>query len=255
MKDSNVIHLIELFDQNFDTRIESSNLNSIVCGGFILFITWLFFNGSSGSTIVHRAAGNIPQKTIMNTILSGSICSLTVFYLKPYLVQRDQSIKQYHIINVVNGMLAGLVSITAACNNVENYCALAIGVIGALVYIFSCKLFIYLEIDDPLEASQIHGFCGLWGVLAVGIFDIDHGALYTNSGSQFFIQLAGGASLIAWASLFSISYFKCAKHIGRLRVQPIYEIIGLDALMHEESDKFQYIPERTRDVLEFKFKT
>ena len=72
---------------------------------------------------------------------------------------------------LMNSIMAGCVSVTASCNNITLASAMFIGAIGCIMYFFGRKLFIRLEIDDPLEASVIHGFCGLWGVLAVGLFD------------------------------------------------------------------------------------
>ena len=76
--------------------------------------------------------------------------------------------------------MAGCVSITSACNNVTPSNSVIIGFVGAIVYKSAVSLFDRLEIDDPLQVSQIHGFCGIWGVLAVGIFDKDTGLI--NSG-------------------------------------------------------------------------
>ena len=81
----------------------------------------------------------------------------------------------------MNAILAGLVAITGSCNNVSSYAAIAIGIIGSTVYMIACKIFIRLKIDDPVEASQIHGFTGIWGLLAVGIFDLDVGLIYSGS--------------------------------------------------------------------------
>ena len=69
----------------------------------------------------------------------------------------------------------------ASCNNVEASAAAAIGFVGCLVYLGSSKLMYKLKIDDPIEASQIHGFSGFWGCVAVGIFDLDTGLVYSGS--------------------------------------------------------------------------
>ena len=78
------------------------------------------------------------------------------------------------------GLLGGLVSITASCNNVTHWSAIVIGTVGAFVYIFACVFMIKFKIDDPVEASQVHGFCGLWGVIAVGFFDKTTGLINTG---------------------------------------------------------------------------
>ena len=82
---------------------------------------------------------------------------------------------------MMNSILAGLVAITASCNNVEMWAAALIGTIGCLVYLGSTRLLYKFKIDDPIEAAQIHGFNGFWGCIAVGIFDIDVGLIYSGS--------------------------------------------------------------------------
>lgn len=113
----------------------------------------------------------IPPKTIMNTLLCGSVAALIVFFFKPIIMRKVSPVSNYNPANIINGLLAGHVSITAACTNVQSYSAIAIGVIAGFWYIFSCRLIVRLKVDDPVNASQIHLFCGIWGVLAVGLFD------------------------------------------------------------------------------------
>jgi ammonium transporter, Amt family len=83
-------------------------------------------------------------------------------------------------VNICNGLLAGLVSVTASCNNIENYSAFVIGLIGGVVYIIATKILEKFKIDDPCCASQMHAFCGMWGCIAVGFFDKDRGVIYTG---------------------------------------------------------------------------
>ena len=76
--------------------------------------------------------------------------------------------------------MSGCVAATASCNNITLAEAFAIGCTGGWIYKQSVTLFDKLEIDDPLQVTQIHGFCGLWGVFAVGIFDADTGLLHSG---------------------------------------------------------------------------
>ena len=88
---------------------------------------------------------------------------------------------------MVNAILAGLVSITAGCNNVEPWAAAVIGILGCFVYMGSCKMMNRFKIDDPIEAAQIHGFSGYWGCISVGIFDKTNGLIYSGSLKQLYI--------------------------------------------------------------------
>lgn len=125
-------------------------------------------------------------------------------------------------------MLAGLVSVTASCNNIELWAAAIIGIVGSFIYAQTKKIISRFEIDDPLDISEVHGFCGIWSVLAVGIFDVDKGFFYTGNPHQLGIQFIGAASYTIWAGLLSFMFFFTLKKNGRLRVGLIYEVIGLD---------------------------
>ncbi len=128
-------------------------MSNIVLGSLILWISWFFFNGASGYTITEITPTNIPQKTIINTLLSGTVSALVVFFFKPYLMRKVSPVSNFNPANIINGLLAGHVAITAPCNNVEPYFAMVIGFIAGFVYILSCRLLVRFKIDDPLDAS------------------------------------------------------------------------------------------------------
>jgi len=130
-------------------------------------------------------------------------------------------------------VLAGLVSISASCNNVGVSSSCIIGSIAALSSMAAGKLLNRYKIDDPIGSFQIFGFSGLWGCLAVGIFDKDLGLINTGSFSMIETQALGCLVIIAWSSIFSTIFFRIFKAIGRLRVNQFYEVIGIDLLMHQ----------------------
>ena len=88
----------------------------------------------------------------------------------------------------------------------------------------------------------MHGICGFWGVLAVGIFDKDVGLLHIGSVAQLEIQLLGGLVLMLWSTLFCGIFFKILSSIGRFRVSHVYEGIGIDLLMHQSIDELKHHP-------------
>jgi Amt family ammonium transporter len=92
---------------------------------------------------------------------------------------------RFSVAAICNGVLAGLVSITAACDGTTGYGALIVGFLGGLIYNIVSYILLKLEIDDPLDAFPIHGATGIWGVLAVGIFHTEHGFLYGDNGKRF----------------------------------------------------------------------
>ena len=91
----------------------------------------------------------------MCTLLSGATAALAVFFLKPCscIMGKGNPVSKFNPSNIINGLLAGHVAITAPCNNVECYSAIIIGLGAGIWYILSCKLLIKLKIDDPVEAS------------------------------------------------------------------------------------------------------
>ena len=127
---------------------------------------------------------------------------------------------------MANGILAGLVSITAGCANVEPYAAFIIGLIGGLVYICFSLLMEVLKIDDPLDAFAVHGGAGLWGVIALGFFHNQDGLFYGGNGELLGWQIAGVLSIAVWTAFWSILTFGLLKIFGKLRISKEEEIAG-----------------------------
>lgn len=83
--------------------------------------------------------------------------------------------------------MAGLISVTGGSANVELWAAGVIGFIGSFIYTSTKQIFQRFEIDDPLDNAEIHGFCGMWSIIAVGFFDQDKGLLYTGQANFLFL--------------------------------------------------------------------
>merc|ERR1711939_318932 len=140
----------------------------------------------------------------------------------------------YDVIAPLNGVLAGLVSITAGCNAVSPEGAIGIGLIGGIVYSVSSVVLRTLRIDDPLDAFSVHGACGIWGVVAVGFFGVREyicGAADSNCITilgQTAMQIVGVLFIILWTSATSALLFGMLRLGHQLRVTENTEIIGLD---------------------------
>jgi Amt family ammonium transporter len=147
-----------------------------------------------------------------------------------------------------NGMLAGLVAITAPCGAVTNWASIVIGIIAGII-VYAGVMFNEntLKLDDPVGAIAVHGYCGTWGLLAVGIFALGQGdgsmladAAYTAAGAgliyggyqQFLIQVVGAILSIVWAFGISFVIFKLLDITVGLRVSAEHEITGLDIVEH-----------------------
>lgn len=216
-------------------KLHGHNLTLACLGILILWVGWYGFN--AGSTLCAGSTGcsQLASKVATVTTISAASSALTIVFYQKFMK------KPHDLIDVGAGVLAGLVSITAPCAVVEVWASCLIGIIGAIVYLLSAKLLIKLQIDDPLEASPIHGFCGIWGVLAVGIFGTDSNAAFAGydltgdpfkSGQQFGVQVIGALCILGWTVVTSTLLFLGIKYIIGLRVDKETELEGLDSSEH-----------------------
>jgi Amt family ammonium transporter len=220
------------FDRNGKPRaIPGHDLPMAFLGTFILLVGWMGFNG--GSTFAgtdYRLA-----VVITNTILSaafGTLSAMTLMWKK--FGAPDPSM-------TCNGMLAGLVAITAPCAFVAPWAAAVIGLAaGAIVVYVVLLMDHFFKIDDPVGAVAVHGANGLWGVLALGLFaDGKYGdglngvkggvkGLFYGSGGQFAAQVTDVLVLVIWCSAACWVFFKLLDKTVGLRSQPEHELTGLD---------------------------
>ena len=150
----------------------------------MLFTSWLFFN--AGSRISNQNVNtNMVRQELINTIISSAsaVCCITIFDMFHTATRKNsQNVTlKFDLVTVIDSIMAGCVSITASCDMVSFEEAIVIGFVGALIYKYGVVLFQRLEIDDPLNVSQVHGLCGLWGLLATGLFDKDKGLFHSGS--------------------------------------------------------------------------
>mmetsp|Transcript_31004 Transcript_31004/g.52394 ORF Transcript_31004/g.52394 Transcript_31004/m.52394 type:complete len:504 (-) Transcript_31004:328-1839(-) len=217
--------------------VPAHSVPMMLLGTIILWVGWYGFN--PGSTLgVSGSLGSLAGKVAVTTTISAAASALT-------MVMYQAAIKTpYDIGGVINAILGGLVSITAPCAVVDPWAAFLIGIIGCFVYIGASKALLALQIDDPLDASPIHGACGIWGVLSVGIFGNDDNAAFAGylgsstgnhpfrTGEQFGVQLVGMLSIFAWVAGWSVMLFFGLKMAGILRVSEEVETAGLDSSEH-----------------------
>mmetsp|Transcript_1415 Transcript_1415/g.1926 ORF Transcript_1415/g.1926 Transcript_1415/m.1926 type:complete len:521 (+) Transcript_1415:79-1641(+) len=222
-------------------------------GTFVLLFGWMSFNGSSvlGGTAEDL---RVAARAILNTLLSVASAALTSLF---WSSKPDKSGKPstHNLEELNNAMLAGAVGITASCAFVEGWAALIIGIVSFFIFHKHSAITVGLHIDDPLEASAVHGACGAWGVLAVGIFA--HPRLTGGSKGIVFggghllgVQLLGLCVISLWTAVLSFIIFKCLDQIPgcQLRVEKDAELLGLDFAHH---DGFAYPELSTESVSHF----
>lgn len=129
---------------------------------------------------------NSPSKIIINTWLSGSIAGIVTVYVKPHILRTYSFVNRFDCTTLCNGILCGLVAVTGCCDQVENWAAVVIGIIGAGAYILGCVVIEKFHVDDAVEASPIHLFGGMWGTIATGLFSTEKGVFYGADGCGTF---------------------------------------------------------------------
>merc|ERR1719298_76886 len=179
----------------------------------------------------------------MNTTLSAATGGLTVFLL------RYAMFKKYDLAGLCNGILAGLVSITAGCSNVESGSAFLIGIVGGLIFCGSSALIKKLKIDDPVDAFSVHGACGIWGCIAAAVFDFGAGTdkhhgwggfsatswsedgevKYMTTSDAIGANLAEVAFVIVWSGGLTLAIMGGLKMAKLLRIEEETESVGMDS--------------------------
>ena len=209
--------------------IPGHNIMMATLGVFILWFCWFGFN--PGSSL--EAAGYIGN-IAMATNLSACAGALVAMFLtwKKY-GKPDVSM-------TLNGILAGLVAITAGCHIVSLYGAIAIGAVGGILVVYGCEILDQkLHVDDPVGAVGVHCLNGVWGTLAVGLFACNTPAsegtlgLFFGGGTALLItQLIGVIIVAVWVCSMSFIMFTLIKKTVGLRVTPQEELAGLDLGEH-----------------------
>ncbi|MEO1593418.1 MAG: ammonium transporter [Cyanobacteria bacterium J06632_22] len=216
--------------------IPGHNLAIATLGGMILWLGWFGFNAGSTMAADPMAISRIVLTTNIAAAAGAVGAAITswIVFSRPDLGM------------IINGVLAGLVSITAGCAFVSPGSAVAIGLVGGIIAVFAANLFDALKIDDPIGALPVHLVGGLWGTLAVGLFSVGPGvnAWHTEGAGpalgvliggdfqQLWAQLAGIGLVSLFALVTTFTAWSVIDLLFGLRVSEKDEIIGLDLTEH-----------------------
>ncbi len=195
-------------------------------GVFLLFFGWFGFNGGSVLSANPTALGLVFTTTTL-AACSGALASIAVSWI--FLKKPDLSM-------ALNGILAGLVSITACADIVSVAGSIVIGLIAGFIVVFSIIFFDKIKIDDPVGAISVHGVCGIWGILACALFDV------TDSGYKILDQFIGAFAVVSAAFIFSIVVFGLLKFTLGVRVSSEEEAEGLDIGEHGQEAYPEFAP-------------
>lgn len=216
-------------------KFDNSSTANMVLGVMILWLGWYGFNaGSTGCAYGCMYSAGLAAVNTTLSIASGGLTCL----IASVVMGRPADVGE-----LLNGILAGAVSATANCALVHNYAAVIIGAVGAIIYMTASSTLIRMKIDDPVDASPVHFFCGAWGLLASGFFATennvisvygyanDWGVFYGGKGYQLGLQVLGIVMIAVWTCTLNGVLFFVLKKFNSLRVSEEAENQGLDVLM------------------------
>ena len=210
--------------------IPGHNLTLACLGVFILWFGWFGFN--PGSQLA--AAGYGDQTAISHVFLTTNLAACTGGFLA--LLVSWIKYGKPSLSLTLNGILAGLVGVTAGCDLVSPMGAALIGAICGTVMIFAVEFIEHrLKIDDPVGASSVHGVCGSLGTILTGLFAIEGGTFYGGGFGFLGAQIFGVIIVGGWAALMGYIIFKVLDKVHGLRVPARIEEEGLDIYEHGES--------------------
>ncbi|TVP75292.1 MAG: ammonium transporter [Puniceicoccaceae bacterium] len=181
-------------------------------GVFLLFIGWFGFNGGSVLSADPTYIGLVFTTTAL-AASAGALAAIAISWI--FLKKPDLSMS-------LNGILAGLVGITAGADAMGPGAAMVVGAVAGAIVVFSIIFFDKIKIDDPVGAISVHGVCGIWGTLAVAFF----------GGASFMSQLIGAVTVSLAAFFFAAVVFYALKLTIGVRVSPEEEAEGLDIGEH-----------------------
>ncbi len=210
--------------------IPGHNLTFGVLGVFILWMGWFGFN--PGSQLAAAGSENaIAIAHVMCTTNMAAACGGTAVLFLTWICYGKPSLSL-----VCNGILAGLVGITAGCDMVSIGGSAIIGTVCGCVMVGSVALIDkVLKIDDPVGAVSVHGVCGFLGTVMTGLFALDGGLFYGGGWKFLGIETLGVCVTIVWSFVLGYAIFKILDKIFGIRVEPRIEEEGLDVYEHGES--------------------
>ncbi len=210
--------------------IPGHNIPFVILGVFILWVGWFGFNPGS-ELLADEFVSTVAVNTMIAAVAAALVTTITIWLVagKPDLAM------------IGNGVLAGLVAITGPCGAVTPIMSMVIGAVAGVLVVFSVLFFDKIKIDDPVGAVSVHGVCGMWGVLSIGLFATyddaflgreDAGLFYGGGFDQLGIQALMILIIGVWVTVTTGVLFAILKATIGLRVTAEEEIEGLDFLEH-----------------------
>ena len=211
------------FTDGKSTPLPGQNITFAAIGVFLLWVGWYGFNPGSQLTYGGLDEANATTYIALTTTLAAAAGAVTAMIIAWLAFGKPD------VTMALNGVLAGLVSITANCDQVSTTSALIIGVVGGVLVVGGIVALDKLKIDDPVGAWPVHGLCGVWGGLATGLFGTGSDLA---RGEYIWVQLYSTVIICVWAFVTMYAVFMVLKAAGMLRVSREEEEMGLDLSEH-----------------------
>jgi len=208
------------------------NLLMASLGVFILWFGWFGFN--AGSTV---AGTDLSIASIAVTTNLAAAAGATLAMVTSWVKYGKADVSM-----TLNGALAGLVGITAGTAAVDNYGAVTIGALAGILIVFAVEFIDKLRVDDPVGAVAVHGVCGAFGTLMVGLLAVDGGLFYGGGAELLLIQAKGVVSVFIWTFGMAYVLFKVIDAVIGLRVAREEELEGLDITEHGSVSYPDFVP-------------
>mmetsp|Transcript_10012 Transcript_10012/g.22041 ORF Transcript_10012/g.22041 Transcript_10012/m.22041 type:complete len:451 (+) Transcript_10012:226-1578(+) len=226
------------WDESKSNDFAAHSIPFCVLGTIFLWFGWYGFNPGSTGAMHSADSAHTAGLVAVNTTLSPCVAGIVVFFLRAKILPP----RSLDVGGFCNGILAGLVAITAGCAVVKPWEAVIIGFFGGLFYQGGSMLLRKVKVDDVVDAFPVHGMCGCWAILASGLFgDPDegiggNGAFY--GGNQFWTQLMAAVIFVAWTAAWSILIFLPLRLAKALRLSDEFQDKGADAMEHSPNKAY-----------------
>lgn len=207
-------------------HLQGHSLALAASGVLILWVGWYGFNPGSQLAFAGEANIHATMTIAVNTTLAAGAGGVAAMIMASLITHS----RKLSLAMLFNGVVAGLVGITANCDSVTNPEAIIIGLVAGILVVLGVSLLNRFQIDDVVGAWPAHGLCGVWGGIATGIF----------GGYDLGVQILGSLVIPAWAFVTMFALFMVLKKAGMLRVTREHELAGLDISEHGEIEGESY---------------
>jgi len=215
------------FNEDREARhLQGHSLALAASGVLILWVGWYGFNPGSQLAFAGEANIHATMTIAVNTTLAAGAGGVAAMFMASLMAHS----RKLSLAMLFNGVVAGLVGITASCDSVTNPEAIIIGLVAGVLVVLGVSLLNRFKIDDVVGAWPVHGLCGVWGGIATGIF----------GGYDLGVQILGSLVIPAWAFITMYLLFMILKKTGMLRVSREHELAGLDISEHGEIEGESY---------------